>query len=536
MAESNLHGKNWVGAKLSALGEARISGFNPRLGVKLDPPFFEATPEECDAAMELAVKASVGFRERQPEDVASFLERIAAELRTVSEPLIARAVAETGLPPERITGELGRTTGQIQLFANLVREGSWVDARIDRADPERKPLPKPDVRRMLIPLGPVIVFGASNFPLAFSVAGGDTISALAGRNPVVCKAHPAHPGTSEIVAGAIRNAVEGCGLPEGVFSMVHGASPEVSLRLVRHPSARAVGFTGSLKAGRALFDAAAQRPNPIPVYAEMGSVNPVFVLPGALAERAASIAQGLRQSVTLGVGQFCTSPGLVVGVGGAAFDQLSSGLRAEFARAPAGTMLHPGILGSYASGVEKLKAIGGTRSTPSDLPANPQHTEARPELFESTAQRLLAEEDLGREVFGPSTVLIQCESPKEMEQVARRMEGSLTATVHGTPEDLRTYRGVIRLLEEKAGRILINGYPTGVEVCAAMHHGGPYPATSDSKFTSVGTAAILRFARPVCYQNFPQELLPAELRDENDRKIWRLVDGKFSLSPINPKV
>lgn len=530
MPESNLHGQNFIGARLSALGSRNISGFNPKAGSKLAPWFAEATPAEIDSAMDLAAQAAPSFRDCAPGVVAEFLERIAVELRASAEALIERAVAETGLPPERITGELGRTTGQIQLFANLVREGSWVEARIDHADPDRKPLPKADVRRMLVPLGPVVVFGASNFPLAFSVPGGDTISAFAARNPVVCKAHPAHPGTSEIAAAAIRRAVEACGLHEGVFSMVHGASPEVSLRLVRHAAARAVGFTGSLHAGRALFDAACQRPDPIPVYAEMGSVNPVFVLPGALAERGDSIAQGLRQSVTMGTGQFCTCPGLVAGLGGEAFDQFAAALRAQFEQAPAGAMLHPGILRSYEAGVEKLKAISGTSVTFSSLTADASHTEARPALFEASAERLLQRDELGREVFGPSTVLIRCGSPEEMEHVARGLEGTLTVTIHGTPEDLQAYRGFIRLLEEKAGRLLINGYPTGVEVCASMHHGGPYPATSDSKFTSVGTAAILRFARPVCYQNFPQELLPAELRDANERAIWRLVDGKFSNS------
>lgn len=523
-----LHGKNFIGAKLSALGAASISGYDPKLGQKLDPLFHEATPEEIDAALDLAASAYTEFRQRSGEDAAVLLEKIIAELRASAEELIARAVAESGLPADRITGELGRTTGQLQMFANLAREGSWVDARIDNADPDRKPLPKPDVRRMLIPIGPVVVFGASNFPLAFSVAGGDTASALAARNPVVCKAHPAHPGTSEIAAAAIRRAANACGLPEGVFSLVHAAKPELSLRLVLHSAARAVAFTGSLQGGRAIFDAAAQRPEPIPVYAEMGSVNPVFVLPGALAERADAIAQGLRQSVTLGVGQFCTSPGLVIGLAVGGFDRLTVSLRDLFQQAPAGTMLHPGILRAYQQGVEKLAKIDGMRQTQSSVSAEPARTEALPTLFESTAERYLDTVEVRHEVFGPSTVLIRCGSPEQMEQVARKLEGTLTVTIHATPQDLKDYRTFIALLEEKAGRLLLNGYPTGVEVCASMHHGGPYPATSDSKFTSVGTAAILRFARPVCYQNFPQELLPPELRDANERKIWRQVNGRMT--------
>jgi NADP-dependent aldehyde dehydrogenase len=517
-----LHGKNLIGARESGQGSTTISGYNPRLGEKLETLFTESTPEEIDSALELAASAAPILRELPAEKIAGFLERIASELNAIAEPLTARAVAESGLPIERLNFELGRTTGQILMFAGLVREGSWVDARIDHAIPDRTPAPKPDIRRVLIPIGPVVVFGASNFPLAFSVPGGDTASALAARNPVVCKAHPAHPGTSELAARAILAAVEACGLPDGTFSLVHGAGHETGLRLVRHPATRAVAFTGSLRGGRALMDAAAARKEPIPVYAEMGSVNPFFILPEALAENGPAIAQGLRQSVTLGVGQFCVCPGVIVGM---VDDQFASKLRDEFSQARVGTMLHPGILAAYQAGVRERSEVAGVATTVSTLTADPSHTEASPALFETTAARFLEEETLRHENFGPSTVLVRCGAPEEMEAVARGLEGTLTATVHGTPADFVKYRGFLALLETKAGRLLLNGYPTGVEVCPSMHHGGPYPATSDAKYTSVGTAAILRFARPICYQNFPQELLPPELRDANEGKLWRTVDG-----------
>ncbi len=526
-----LHGKNLIGDGLSAEGRPTILAYDPKEGRELAPTFYEATPAEVDAAARLAQAAFDEYRQRSPSEVANFLERIAEEMIGLGDPLLDRVVAESGLPRDRVTGERGRTVGQIRMFAALVREGSWVDARIDRADPARKPLPKPDVRRMLMPIGPVAVFGASNFPLAFSVAGGDTISALAARNPVVCKAHPAHPGTSEMVARAILAAAHSRHMPKGVFSLIHGASPEVSLQLVRHPAIRAVGFTGSLQAGRALFDAGSGRPEPIPVYAEMGSVNPVFVLPGALEERGASIAEGLKQSVTMGVGQFCTCPGLIVGVAGAPLESMAGRLRELFAAAPAGTMLYPKIRGAYEKAVDSLKNVRGLRITESGAAVDALKTEAKATLFEADAGTFFEHVELGEEVFGPSTVLVACGSREEMERVASRLEGSLTATIFGTPADLEAHRWLVSILETKAGRLIFNGYPTGVEVCAAMNHGGPYPASTDSKFTSVGTAAILRFARPVCYQNFPQEALPAELRDGNPSGIWRTVDSVWTREP-----
>jgi NADP-dependent aldehyde dehydrogenase len=382
---------------------------------------------------------------------------------------------------------------------------------------------------MLIAIGPVVVFGASNFPLAFSVAGGDTTSALAAGNPVIVKAHPAHPGTSEMVGRAIVQAVEETGMPEGVFSLLQGASPELSLDLVRHSSAAAVGFTGSLKAGRAIYDAATRRPSPVPVFAEMGSINPVFVLPGAMSERGDAIAEGLRQSITLGVGQFCTSPGLVVGLQNAEMNTFVDRMESLLQLEPPATMLYPGILRSYHDGLKRLEGVDGVRVGFPAAKADETRTEAHAAVFATDSETFLQHQELSEEVFGPATLMVGCASPPEMMSVARSLQGHLTATIHGTQADLEEFKDLISLLQKKVGRLIYNGFPTGVEVCAAMQHGGPYPATTDARWTSVGTAAIKRFARPVCFQNFPQEALPVALRDQNQRGIWRTVDNQFTL-------
>ncbi len=489
--------------------------------------FEEASGAHVDQALEAAEHASHEYRRLSAPARAGFLDRIAEEIEK-SDGLLDAANAETALPPERLAAERGRTAGQLRMFANQVREGSWVDARIDRALPDRKPLPKPDIRRMLIPIGPVAVFGASNFPLAFSVAGGDTASALAAGCPVIVKAHPAHPATSELAARAIIEAIKTAGLPPGVFSLIHSTRNDVARALVQHPHTKAVGFTGSLRAGRALFDAAASRPDPIPVYAEMGSVNPVFLLPGALAERSEGIAEGLKNAVTLGVGQFCTNPGVIIGIGDARFEPFVRRMEALIRDAQPGTMLYPAIFRSYEAGVQRLSAIEGTGTTRSSVGAGANAPEARPSMFDTSAQLFMRHRELGEEVFGPSTVVVRCGSREEMEAVARHLEGQLTATIHGTPSDLAEYASLVSILETKAGRLIFNGFPTGVEVCASMQHGGPYPATTDSRTTSVGTAAIHRFARPVAYQNFPQSSLPVELQDANPRQIWRMVDGEMT--------
>lgn len=521
----DMHGKNFIGDQLTGSGAATVRAADPTTGRDIEPAFVEAAEADVDGAMSLAAGAFATYRKSEPARRAAFLRAICAEIEALGEPLIERANQETALGVERLRGERARTVGQLRMFADLIEEGSWVDARIDHANPDRKPLPKPDVRRMLIPVGPVVVFGASNFPLAFSVVGGDTASALAAGCPVVVKAHPAHPGTSELVAGAIVRAAKSSGMPAGVFSMLHGKRPELSLALVRHPAAAAVGFTGSLRAGRALFDAASARPKPIPVYAEMGSANPLFVLPGALAERGEQIAQGLKASVTLGVGQFCTKPGIVVGLDGEHARAFAGSMSKLMETALPGSLLHAGIHSAYLEGVKQVSGVPGVKVAAA---ASASGTGAAPTLFLAEGQTFLSNHRLGEELFGPSTVLVTASSRQQLLDIARRMEGHLTATIHGTAADLADYAELIDILEQRVGRLIFNGFPTGVEVCAAMQHGGPYPATTDARTTSVGSAAIERFVRPVAFQGFPQDALPPELRDDNPRGIWRLVDNQRS--------
>lgn len=517
----------------SLIGERKIGGIStfrarsPLDSTELEPAFHMANELDVDAALRLAGEAFQTYRQTTGAVRAAFLERIGDEIMAIGDALIARAHVETGLPEARLTGERARTVNQLKLFAAVVREGSWVDARIDTAIPDRQPLPKPDVRRMLIPIGPVVVFGSSNFPLAFSVAGGDTASALATGNPVIVKAHSGHPGTSELVAGAVARAVEACGLPPGVFSMLHGAGAVIGMALVRHPLTTAVGFTGSRAAGRALFDAAAARPQPIPVFAEMSSVNPVFILPEAMRERAAKIAEGLKGSVTMGVGQFCTKPGLVFGLGGEPFDAFQATLSGQLEAVAPATMLHAGISAAYHEGLGHATGVTGVAVLArSAQPADATKTQGEAVVARTDSVNFRARPELAEEVFGPYALLISATSLGELEQIARNLDGQLTATVHGTPDDLANAAALLRILEQKAGRLIINGFPTGVEVCPAMHHGGPYPATTDVRFTSVGTAALYRFVRPVCYQDFPSELLPDALRGDNPLGIRRMVDGK----------
>jgi 2,5-dioxopentanoate dehydrogenase len=516
-----LRGKNLIAGEPVDSAEGRFTAVGTRI------EFEEASGAHVDRALAEAESVAHEYRQVTAGQRAGFLERIAEEIEHIGD-LVDVAHLETALPPERLAGERARTAGQLRMFAQLVREGSWVDARIDRAVPDRKPVPKPDIRRMLIPIGPVAVFGASNFPLAFSVAGGDTASALAAGCPVVVKAHPAHPATSELAARAIIKASKAAGMPPGVFSLIQSTRHDVATALVQHRHTRAVGFTGSLRAGRALFDAAARRSDPIPVYAEMGSVNPVFLLPGALAERAELIAEGLSTSVTLGVGQFCTNPGLVVAVGTGSFDRFMRRMEDLIGSAPAGTMLYPAIFQSYEAGIARLSGVDGVGTVRATSAVAVRDDCARPSLFETTAHTFMRHRELADEVFGPSTLVVRCSSSGEMEAVARGLDGQLTATIHGTPADLAEHAWLLSILEDKAGRLVVNGFPTGVEVCASMQHGGPYPATTDSRTTSVGTAAIHRFARPVAYQNFPESSLPAELQDANPRGIRRLVDGELT--------
>ncbi|MEZ0611734.1 aldehyde dehydrogenase (NADP(+)) [Fibrella sp. WM1] len=502
-----------------------FQGINPATGEALPGFFTEATVDEVAQACEQAAVAFATYRQKSGAEKARFLDAIAAEIEALGDELLTRAQAESGLPLARLTGERGRTTGQLRLFAEYLRDGSWVDARIDTALPDRQPLPRPDLRQMLRPLGPVGVFGASNFPLAFSVAGGDTASALAAGCPVVVKAHPAHPGTSQLVGEAIERAVMAAGMPTGTFALIHGRTTAVGMAIVEHPAIKAVGFTGSLRGGRALFDAAARRPEPIPVYAEMGSTNPVFFLPQILQEKGAALAQQYVGSVTLGVGQFCTNPGLSVVQRSPEADTFVQESGKAVAQLAPGTMLTKAIFQSFTKGIDKLSQTNGVQvlaqATPTDSFAN-----GTPTLLKTTAEAILADSAITEEVFGPSSVIVEANDREQLLAVARGLEGHLTATVFGTDAELADYADLLAILEQKVGRLLINGFPTGVEVSHAMHHGGPYPATTDSRSTSVGTNAIVRFARPVCYQNFPDALLPDELKASNPLHIWRLVDGK----------
>ncbi|NKB88383.1 MAG: aldehyde dehydrogenase family protein [Acidobacteria bacterium] len=525
-----LHGKNIIGAAESV--EPAGDGFqakNPATGASLEPTYHDATQSEVDRAYGLAVAALPEIKKLGREARAKLLDCIAEKLDALGDEWLERAEAETGKPVGGLKFERGRTTNQLRMFAAFVREGSWTGARIEHADSERKPLPKPDTRMLRIAVGPVAVFGASNFPLAFSVPGGDTASALASGCPVIVKAHPAHPGTSEMAGRAIAEAVAECGFPEGTFSLLHGTGHEIGLAMVRHPEARAVAFTGSLAGGRALFDAAAARPSPIPVFAEMGSTNPIFVLPRAAAEYGTAIAKGMRNSVTLGVGQFCTCPGFLVGMESPELDGLRGQLTEYFEGAAEQVMLHSGIRSNFARGVERVAGVEGVSRAGDDLTdAGPGGATVTAVLFSTDAGTFMDSEEIRDEVFGPSTVVVGCGSRDEMFAMASSFEGQLTATIHGTPEDLEEYADLVGILEEKAGRVIVGGFPTGVEVGDAMVHGGPYPATTDSRSTSVGTAAIERFVRPVCYQDFPQSLLPLELQDDNVTRILRLVDGEWS--------
>ncbi|MBL0798570.1 MULTISPECIES: aldehyde dehydrogenase (NADP(+)) [unclassified Pseudomonas] len=502
-----------------------IQGINPATNLRLEPAYAGGSAEHVEQACALAWTALDRYRETSLEARAEFIETIAGEIEALGDELIDRALAETGLPRPRLLGERGRTCQQLRLFAHTVRAGEWLDVRVDTAQPQRQPMPRSDLRQRQIPLGPVAVFGASNFPLAFSVAGGDTASALAAGCPVIVKAHGAHPGTSELVGRAIARAVKACGLPEGVFSLLYGLGREVGIALASDPRIKAVGFTGSRSGGLALIKAAQARPEPIPVYAEMSSINPVLLFPAALQNRAEALAQGFVASLTLGAGQFCTNPGLVIARKGPALDAFIGAASELIQRSPAQTMLTPGIFNAYESSVNalaentraRIAAVGQRASDPNQGQAH---------VFVTDAADFLADHSLQAEAFGAASLIVQCASDAEIRQVLEQLEGQLTATLHLDDEDLEQARALLPTLERKAGRLLVNGWPTGVEVCDAMVHGGPFPATSDSRTTSVGTAAILRFLRPVCYQDFPDRLLPSALKHANPLSLRRLLDGQ----------
>jgi|SRR5579862_161150 len=507
---------------------------DPTTGQHLQPGFIAAAPEEVDLAVRLASEAFLSFSRTSGRDRAAFLRAIAAKIESIAGEIVERAGRETALPQARLQGETARTCGQLRLFAQVADDGSWVAARIDHAEPDRKPAPRPDIRSMLRPLGPVVVFGASNFPLAFSVAGGDTASALAGGNPVIVKAHAAHPGTSELVGQMVREAVRECGMPEGVFSLLFGSGSQIGTALMKHPLVKAGGFTGSRTAGRILMDVAAARPEPIPFYAEMSSTNPVFVLPGALRERGDAIASGLHTSFTLGAGQFCTKPGMVFLSQCNEADSFTDKLQQLVSTPNPFHLLTKAIHSSYDAALAERKSDRAVTLVAEAPRPDEKGFAVSSALFETDAAAFLGS-DLDAEIFGPTTLLVRHSTRDQLLEIARSLEGHLTATIHGTPQDLRDFADLIAILETKVGRLVFNGFPTGVEVSHAMVHGGPYPSTSDGRSTSVGTRAIFRFTRPVCYQGFPDEALPEELKDKNPLGIWRMVNGQMTREPTSPR-
>jgi alpha-ketoglutaric semialdehyde dehydrogenase len=522
----NLSGRSLLGGQSAEPHGSLFHAVNPATGMKLEPAFYSATSDDIDRAANLASQAFHDLSTFGGCDRATLLRGIADNLLGEGATIVERANLETGLPVQRLQAELKRTMAQLNMFADALDEGSWVNARIDEADREREP-PRPDIRSMLCPLGPVAVFGASNFPLAFSVAGGDTASALAAGNPVVVKAHPAHPGTSEIVGKLIQKAIKTSGLPSGVFSLLCDSGIEVGISLVQHPAMKAVAFTGSASGGEALMRLAAGRAEPIPCYAEMGSGNPLFIFSGAMRERSSQIAQGLLASFTLGSGQFCTKPGIVF---------VPENQSAEFERTLQKSvgaldpliMLTHGTAGKYEEAIGQRLAQSHAQLIAGKIkPSNTSCANGEVSLFRTSLDNFLIRAEFGEEVFGPTTLLVHYENERDLLSAARQFHGHLTATIYGTNEDLARAEELIRVLERKVGRIIVNGFPTGVEVSHAMVHGGPFPATSDGRSTSVGTQAILRFVRPLCYQNFPDAALPPELQASNPLGLMRLVNGTF---------
>lgn len=488
--------------------------------------YADATPKEIDHALKEAQAAFSLYKNLPGKKKGTFLRAAAEGIDALGKTLIETAMRETNLPEARLVGERARTTGHLKMFAQLVEEGSWCEARIDTAMPDRAPAPKPDIRKMLVPIGPVVVFGAANFPLAYSTAGGDTASALAAGCPVIVKAHPAHAATSQLVAEVLVAAAEKTGMPKGVFQHVFGSSFAVGQALVNHPLTRAVGFTGSLAGGKALFDLANQRAEPIPVFAEMSSINPIVLLPESLRKDPEGTAVKVAASITLGVGQFCTNPGLLLAIEGEGLQKFVAALAREIGKAAPGTMLHQGIAENYATKKAQALAQLGVAVEAEGLAGTRQQGQAL--VASAAADTFMENPTLAEEVFGPFSLIVRCKNKQELMQVAGKLHGQLTTTMIGEEAEVAHYQELLSLLAEKAGRLIMNGVPTGVEVCPSMQHGGPFPATTDSRFTSVGTDAIKRFVRPVAFQNFPDSLLPDELKESNPLKIWRLRNSEWT--------
>ncbi|MFT4093845.1 MAG: aldehyde dehydrogenase (NADP(+)) [Niabella sp.] len=492
--------------------------------------FQDATLQQISEIMKSARSAFHVYRKISLKERAAFMRAVASHIDALGDELIKTAGAETNLPEARLRGERARTLFQLNAYAAACERGDWLEARIDIADAAKTP-PKPDIRKMLVPLGPVVVFGAANFPFAYSTAGGDTASAFAAGCPVIVKAHPAHAQTSELVASAIKKAVAGCNLPEGVFAHIHGKAFAVGEALIAHPYTKAVGFTGSFTGGKQLFDWANNRKDPIPVFAEMSSINPVFLLPGKMQEDATGIAKQYAGSVTLGVGQFCTNPGLLIGVESAGLDLFMDTLAAAIKTIAPATMLHEGISKNYITKREEAIAqYGVTTIAVSEIEA--KENQGVPTIAVAGAETFIKNPVLHQEVFGPYSLIIKCKDVDQMTEVARHLEGQLTATLMATDEEVKENDELVNAVQDLCGRFILNGVPTGVEVCLSMQHGGPFPATTDSRFSSVGADAIRRFVRPVAFQNWSNDLLPQELKNENPLGIWRTVNDVLSKEAI----
>ena len=522
-----ISGKNIIGNKLSKQGDVTYKTFNPKTNQETEFKFHEATSVEINEAVELASEAYKVYKDVSGVKKAEFLEAIALEIEALGDELIETYCKESGLLDGRARGERGRTMGQLRAFAALLREGSWVEAVIEKGQPDREPMPKSDIRKMLFPLGPVVVFGASNFPLAFSTAGGDTASALAAGCPVIVKSHPMHSGTGELVSTAIIKAAQKTGMPNGVFSNLNSRGIEVGQQLVKHPKVKAVGFTGSIRGGMALYKLANERDEPIPVFAEMGSINPVVILPSALESEGILWATKYASSITMGAGQFCTNPGLILGIKGAELDAFANTLSQEILKLEPTSMLHPNIYGTYNEGKNDLSGQDGV-TVIADYTKDTSANVARPTILKVSGASFLANTKLHKEVFGPFSVVVACENAAQLEEILNNLEGQLTGTILGKENDLSTYANVVDALQSRVGRILFNGVPTGVEVCSSMVHGGPFPASTDARFTSVGTSAIKRWVRPVSFQDWPNKFLPKALQNENPLGIVRLEEGRYT--------
>ncbi|MDO3640539.1 aldehyde dehydrogenase (NADP(+)) [Mucilaginibacter sp. L3T2-6] len=519
--------RNLIGNSYRPGNGNKFKAVDPAHGVDLPGEFYAASVAEANNAMDLADKAFTAYRNIGPKKKAAFLRSIADEIIAIGDALLERASAESGLPVPRLQGERARTTNQLKMFADLLEEGSWVEAIIDTAIPDRQPLPRLDIRKMMVPLGPAVVFGASNFPLAFSVAGGDTAAALAAGCPVVVKAHPAHPGTSALVAEAIRKAAEATAMPEGVFSILYDDGYAIGETLVKHPKTKIVTFTGSLKGGMALVKISRERDEPIPVFAEMGSINPLILLPGALKNRPAELAK-LAGPITNNAGQFCTQPGLLITINGEGLAEFKTALAGEIKEIMSSTMLTPGICANFNKLAGNMLAEDAVKIiAKSEKVDTTKNNQGVPLVTEISAAEFLLDEKFKEEVFGPYSMLIVAENRGELEQVVNSLHGQLTASIYADGDELAGYKNVTDKLADIAGRVILNGPPTGVEVGNAIQHGGPFPATSDSRFTSVGTSSIKRFVRPVCWQNWSEDLLPDELKTSNPLNIWRLFNNEW---------